>query len=78
MIDIREWLYNTFLKHPHEVGETYWQHFGCAFSYFLLFAKMSFQCLIHAFVPSAFNGRISEALRKLHCDMIENRIDREK
>jgi hypothetical protein len=55
-----------FTEHPHEMGETYWQHqrfaFGFAFSLFAAGAA----CALHAVVPGLCKRTGSRAIEALH------------
>jgi hypothetical protein len=55
-----------FTEHPHEMGETYWQHqrfaFGFAFSLFAAGAA----CALHAVVPALCKRTGSRAIETLH------------
>lgn len=63
----------AFLDHPHEVGETYGQHFRVAsgFAGELLLAGLA--CTVHAVAPCLFQRTGSRAVARLHERMIANR-----
>ena len=58
--------YETLLRHPHEVGESYGQHLGFTLNvagYLLLTAAI---IVIHGLVPSLFDHTGSTRIAKLH------------
>lgn len=56
---------NIFTKHPHEVGETYCEHFRYAirFSFYLLAGGVC--CFIHAIFPFVFKDTATHFLIKI-------------
>lgn len=56
---------NIFTKHPEEVGETYWEHFGYAirFSFHLLAGGVC--CFFHAIFPFIFKDSATNFLIKI-------------
>ena len=66
-------LLNLFTAHPNSVGETYFQHFGLAFSFFIKLLLASMAALIHAFLPFAFEKTASKAIDILHQRMVLSR-----
>ncbi len=65
--------YNSFCKHPHEVGMTYMEHmfFSCNLS--VRFFCASIQACIHSIFPSLFEtsstdyaNNISEIIESVH------------
>ena len=54
-----------FLKHPREVGMTYWQHAAHSLTFSGKFAKASLQSLTHAFFPNHFESTTSELTKSL-------------
>ena len=56
---------NIFTKHPHKVGETYWQHFANAMAICGNMLLGSMACFIHAIFPFAFEKTASNILFKI-------------
>ncbi|MGC1301021.1 MAG: DUF6356 family protein [Caulobacteraceae bacterium] len=55
-----------FTDHPHEMGETYWEHQRFAFRFaFSLFAAGA-ACAVHALVPALCKRTGSRAVEALH------------
>ncbi|MDW3207103.1 MAG: DUF6356 family protein [Alphaproteobacteria bacterium] len=67
-------LHSAFTKHPASVGETYTEHMGTAFSFAgpLLLAGLC--CVVHAFLPFAFEKTGSRMITRLHDRMVANRV----
>ena len=63
----------SFTEHPASVGESYWQHLGVALSFSLSLFAAAFACLVHAFLPFAFERTGSQAINGLHDRMGRNR-----
>lgn len=63
---------NLFTKHPHSLGETYFQHMraACAFGSAMLIGGVA--CVIHAIFPFLFEKTGSNFLLK----MMHNYINR--
>ena len=62
-----------FTEHPASVNETYWQHFGVAFSFALALFGAAFAALVHAFLPSCFEKTASLKITELHNRLVCNR-----
>lgn len=62
-----------FQEHPASVGETYTEHMGQAasFGFRMVFAGLA--CLIHAWLPFAFERTGSRAIAELHERMVVKR-----
>ena len=56
---------NIFTEHPKEVGETYFQHLLKALSFSLKLLLMSFQALLHAFIPCLCVTSVSEKIKRM-------------
>jgi hypothetical protein len=57
---------NPFTHHPHEVGETYGQHFGHAAWFGVRMIGGGIACMIHAVFPFLCVNTGSETMRRLH------------
>lgn len=57
---------NPFIKHPHSVNETYFQHMKYAFrcGFRIVFAGIA--CLIHGICPFFFTNTASKTIIELH------------
>jgi hypothetical protein len=55
-----------FLQHPHDIGQTYFQHQRQALRIgtSMLFAGCA--CCLHAILPAAFTHTASDAVARLH------------
>ena len=62
-----------FTQHPASIGETYWQHFGVAFSFAIALFGAAFAALVHAFLPSCFEKTASLKIAELHNRILHNR-----
>lgn len=56
---------NIFTKHPHSIGESYFQHFKFAFSFGVRLLLGGLACIMHAFFPFIFQKTGSNVLLKL-------------
>ena len=65
-----------FTEHPASVNETYWQHFGVAFSFALALFGAAFAALVHAFLPACFEKTASLKISELHDRLVHNRKKR--
>ncbi len=59
----------TFLRHPQDVGETYWQHFAASAGYALLMARLCGCAALHAVVPSLCEKTVSTRILALAADI---------
>ena len=66
---------NIFTEHPKEVGETYFQHLRKALRFSLKLLLMSFQALLHAFIPCLCVTSVSEKVKKMS-EVLESRKER--
>ena len=60
---------NPFTKHPHEVGESYPEHFGMASRFGLRMIAGGFACLVHAVFPFLCERTGSETMRELNAKL---------
>ena len=65
---------NPFTRHPHEVGETYFQHMGVATRTGFKLAGGAIACFVHALFPFLFVTTGSQTIEKLH-RQIHKRVD---
>jgi hypothetical protein len=66
---------NIFTEHPKKVGETYFQHLLKALSFSFKLLLMSFQALIHAFIPCLYVISVSEKIKRMS-QVLESRKER--
>lgn len=71
-----ESLRTLFTDHPRRVGETYPQHARQATRFALRLLGSGLACLVHAIVPGLCRTTGSDAIERLHRDMITLRRDR--
>ena len=64
----------SFTQHPHEVGETYGEHFAVASSFGAAMLLGGLACLVHAVLPFLCTKTGSGTIRRLHERMITNRV----
>ena len=64
-------MYNPFTKHPHSVGETYFEHMKKALKYFAILYILSMIVMIHAFYPFLFTTTASDEIERLHKELKE-------
>ena len=57
---------NIFTKHPHKVGESYFEHFFKPFSFGFQLLFIAFRAFVHAIFPFFFEYSTSAKLDKLH------------
>jgi hypothetical protein len=62
-----------FTEHPHEVGETYWQHLATASSFGLGLIGAGLACMVHAIFPFMFVKTGSREVTRLHGRMVSQR-----
>ena len=62
---------NFFIRHPHSMGETYFQHlkFAMAFGMYMIIGGVA--CIIHAIFPFLFQKTGSNYLLKMVHDFID-------
>ena len=65
---------NPFTRHPHEVGETYFQHMAAAAGVGLKMAGGAFACFVHAVFPFLFVRTGSATIDRLH-RQVHKRVD---
>ena len=64
----------SFTKHPHQVGETYSEHFATATGFGVSMIVGGFACLAHALLPFLCTSTGSRTIRRLHERMVTNRV----
>ena len=62
---MRRSLSRLFLDHPHEVGESYFQHLGAAWVVGFRLARMSATALLHGLMPCLAKTTVSGEIRAL-------------
>jgi len=67
-----------FREHPASVGETYWQHMAAASSFGAEMLFAGFACLVHGVFPFLFVRTGSDAVKRLHRRMAEQRDRRRR
>ncbi len=65
-----------FTDHPRSVGETYPEHARQATRFALRLLGSGLACLVHALVPALCRTTASDAVERLHRDMVTERRDR--
>lgn len=63
----------SFTDHPHEVGETYGEHFAVASSFGGAMLLGGLACMVHAVLPFLCTSTGSRTIRRLHDRMVVNR-----
>ena len=63
----------SFTEHPHQVGESYTEHFGVATSFGTAMILGGLACLVHAVLPFLCTSTGSSTIRRLHDRMVINR-----
>ncbi|MGI4952118.1 MAG: DUF6356 family protein [Janthinobacterium lividum] len=64
----------SFTKHPHEVGESYVEHFGVASSFGWAMIRGGLACYVHAVLPFLCTSTGSQTVKRLHERMVTNRV----
>ena len=67
---------NPFTKHPHSVGETYFEHMRCAMKFHCTLLRLSLAALIHAIFPFWFETTASDGIKELNDCMRKRRNQR--
>lgn len=58
-------LRRLFLDHPHEVGESYFQHLGAAWAVAFRLARLSATAMLHGLLPSLARTTVSGEIRAM-------------
>ena len=66
-----------FLSHPRSVNESYLEHQGCAMRFSVSLLGAGLACFVHALVPALFERTASQAIERLHGEMVMHRKRRE-
>ena len=66
----------AFTEHPASVGETYFEHMGCAFGFSMKMIGAGFACLLHAIFPFLFVRTGRDCIEDLHHRMVTHRDKR--
>lgn len=64
---LRRW----FLDHPHNIGESYFQHQVAALGYSLALFRAAAACAVHAIIPALFERSASRIVGKLDSEMTQ-------
>ena len=64
----------SFTDHPHQVGETYGEHFMVATRFGAAMLGGGLACLVHAVLPFLCTSTGSQTVRRLHDRMVVNRV----
>ena len=64
---------NIFTKHPHKVGESYFEHFIKASGVGLSLLFLVFRIFIHALFPFFFEYSTSNKIKKLNDELQERK-----
>ena len=64
----------SFTQHPHEVGESYTEHFAVAGGFGMAMILGGLACLVHAVLPFLCTSTGSQTVRRLHERMVTNRV----
>ncbi|MBL8523054.1 MAG: hypothetical protein JNN20_05140 [Betaproteobacteria bacterium] len=64
---------NPFTQHPHDIGETYWQHQRRALGFAFQLLGAGLAALVHALLPFLFVETGSRTISKLHTAMVTHR-----
>ena len=62
-------LHRLFTHHPDSVVESYGQHFGVAFGYWLRLMAACACAIVHAVLPFCFEKTASTMVRRMVADM---------
>ena len=63
----------SFTDHPHQVGETYGEHFMVATRFGTAMLLGGLACMVHAVLPFLCTSTGSQTVRRLHDRMVVNR-----
>lgn len=66
----------AFTEHPASVGESYFEHMGCAFGFSLKMIGGGVACLLHGLFPFLFVRTGSKCIDELHHTMVTHRDKR--
>lgn len=64
---------NPFTQHPHEIGESYWQHQRRALGFAVCLLLAGGAALVHALLPFLFVHTGSRMIGRLHASMVARR-----
>lgn len=66
----------AFTEHPASVGESYFEHLGCALGFSLKMIGGGLACLLHGLFPFLFVRTGSKCIGELHHIMVTHRDKR--
>ncbi len=64
-----------FVDHPRTVGESYFAHMAASLTVAGRLAMASAKCVVHALVPGLCRTAGSDAILKLHGEILPRRFD---
>lgn len=64
---------NPFTKHPHSVGETYFEHMKKAIKYGLRIQLISLMIFVHATFPFLFEKDAGDEIEKINKELQDRR-----
>jgi len=64
---------HLFKDHPASVGESYLEHMGVAFAFGARLLAAAVACFVHGLLPFLFTKTGSNAVKRLHREMIVGR-----
>lgn len=67
-------LRKLFTDHPASVGESYGEHCSAAFGFGVAMILGGLACMVHALLPFLFRRTGSDAITRLHAQMVTGRI----
>ena len=62
-------MYNPFTKHPHSVGETYFEHMKIAFNTAIKIQLVVLIIVIHAVFPFLFEHKGGDEIEKINKEL---------
>ena len=71
-------MYNPFTKHPHSVGETYFEHMWNALKVVFQIQIISLIIYVHAFLPFLFETYVGDDIEKINKELQSRRTNGEK
>ena len=66
-------MYNPFTRHPHSVGETYFEHMRGAMKYMFKLQLLSIIIYIHAMLPFLFETYVGDEIEKINKELQHKR-----
>lgn len=63
---MRDFIHDTFFRHPQSVEETYGEHFAFAMRFGMTLLGAGLAAIVHALVPSLFERTASSTVKRLY------------